>query len=236
MRYRVVDLAARTGLSVDTIRAYERAGLLGPPRSGADEPGGEAAYGEDDLAKLERIRDLSARGLPLTMVEQVLAGGLDTDAAALAVALTGGEVPGQLLTLSELADRTQLSLPLLQAIEREGFLATGDDDEPVYTSADADALQAGMALLEAGVPLSELLALARKQDAAMRTVAEEAVDLFARYVRDPIRGSVADPDEAAEQMVTALQAMLPATSALVTHHFRRRLLAAARARIAGQPE
>ena len=231
MRYRVDDLATRTGVSVDTVRYYQTLGLL--PRPARD--GRHAWYGEVHVQRLERIRELKDRGFTLAMIERVLAGALDADEEALAVALADGEaLPGQLLTLAELAERTAVSLPLLEAIEREGFLGVaGSPDEPVYTTADAEALHAGITLLEAGVPLSELLALARKQDAAMRTVAEEAVDLFARYVRDPIRGDLGDDDEAAERMVRTMKAMLPATSALVAHHFRRRLLAAARARIAG---
>lgn len=233
MRYRVDDLAARTGLSVDTIRYYQTLGLL--PRPARD--GRHAWYDDGHIERLERIRELKARGFPLAMISRVLAaGGLDRDTEALAVALADdGATSGQRLTLQELAERTEVPLPLLEAVEREGFLGgDGLEGDAAYTPADAEALRAGMALLEAGVPLSELLALARKQDAAMRTVAEEAVDIFARYVRDPIRGTVADPDEAAERMVDAMNAMLPATGALVAHHFRRRLVAAARERIAGQ--
>jgi DNA-binding transcriptional MerR regulator len=231
VRYRVDDLATRTGVSVDTIRYYQSLGLLPRPRR----DGRHAWYDDGHVARLERIRDLKARGFPLAMVGRVLDGGLDSDEEALALALAGDDSPsGPLLTLRELAERTEVSLPLLEAIEREGFLGTSSQpDEAVYTAADAEAVRAGIALLEAGVPLSELMALARKQDAAMRAVAEEAVDLFARYVRDPIRGSVADPDEAARQMVGAMNAMLPATGALVGHHFRRRLLAAARERLTG---
>jgi len=233
MRYRVDDLATRTGLSVDTIRYYQTLGLLSRPAR----DGRHAWYDESHVERLQRIRELKERGFTLAMVARVLSGSLDSDEQALAVALAdGGQLSDQLLTLAELAERTQVPLPLLEAIEREGFLGADRwDDQPAYTPADADALRAGMALLEAGVPLSELLALARKQDAAMRTLAEEAVDLFARYVRDPIRGSTADADEAAERMVATMNAMLPATGALVAHHFRRRLLAAARARITGEP-
>lgn len=233
MRYRVDDVAARTGLSVDTVRYYQSLGLL--PRPARD--GRHAWYDDGHIERLQRIRELKARGFPLAMIGRVLAaGGLDRDTEALAVALADDEATtGRRLTLQELAERTEVPLALLEAVEREGFLG-GDrlEGEAVYTAADVEALRAGMALLEAGVPLSELLALARKQDAAMRSVAEEAVDIFARYVRDPIRGTVADPGEAAERMVDAMNAMLPATGALVAHHFRRRLVAAARERIAGQ--
>lgn len=155
---------------------------------------------------------------------------------ALAAALAG-PLPGEhvaRLTLEQLADATGVSPTLLEVLAREGLLVPRQDDpHSPYTSADVEAVRAGLALLEAGVPLSELLALARDHDRAMRALAERAVDLFARYVMDPIRGETESEAEAASRMVAALQAMLPAASAVVSHHVGRRMMAAARSRIAG---
>ena len=232
MRYRVDELASRCGVSVDTLRFYQAKGLL--PRPAHE--GRIAWYGDEHVERLERIRDLKARGFTLAMIARLLVGELDAGEEALAGALAGplpGEdlAPVEALSLSDLAERTGMSLVVLEAAEREGLLIPrGDGDQP-YTTADIDAVRAGFALLAAGVPLSELLALARRQDEAMRAIAEHAVDLFARYVRDPIRGSAASCEEASRQMVEALHEMLPAAGAVVAHHFRRRLLAAARARI-----
>ena len=159
--------------------------------------------------------------------------GDDSDQAL--VAALAGPLPGESvepLTMDELAERTGVSETLLEVIEREGLLVprSGDPQAP-YTASDVEAVKAGLALLEAGVPLSELLALAREHDAAMRALADRAVDLFARYVVDPIRAATESEAEAAERMVSALQSMLPAASAVVSHHIGRRLLSAARARI-----
>jgi DNA-binding transcriptional MerR regulator len=152
--------------------------------------------------------------------------------AALADPLPGETV--ERLSLAQLEERTGVSATLLEVLAREGLLVPRTDDEATpYSSADVDAVRAGLALMEAGVPLSELLALAREHDAAMRALADRAVDLFARYVVDPIRGESESQTEAAQRMVEALQAMLPAASAVVSHHVSRRLVAAARARIAG---
>jgi len=156
---------------------------------------------------------------------------------ALSAALAG-PLPGEhseRLTLEDLADTTGVSTTVLEVLAREGLLVPRSDDPAApYTTADVDAVRAGLALMEAGVPLSELLALAREHDAAMRAVADRAVDLFARYVMDPIRGETESEAEASARMVAALQAMLPAASAVVSHHVSRRLVAAARARIAGE--
>ncbi|MGH8907398.1 MAG: MerR family transcriptional regulator [Egibacteraceae bacterium] len=232
MRYRVDELASRCGVSVDTLRFYQAKGLL--PRPGRQ--GRFAWYDDAHVERLERIRDLKGRGFSLAMIARLLAGELDSGEEALAGALAG-PLPGEdvvhsgTLSLADLAERTGMSLTVLEAAEREGLLVPRSDGDQPYTTADVEAVRAGLALLEAGVPLSELLALARRQDEAMRDVAEHAVDLFARYVRDPIRGSSACDEEASRRMVEALHAMLPAAGAVVAHHFRRRLLAAARARI-----
>lgn len=158
--------------------------------------------------------------------------GLDPADAALVAALGGGN-GGTLLTRAELAERAGVPESLLEAMEREGLL---DPAGGGYSDEDAGVLGAGLELLQAGLPLAELLDLARRHDQAMRAVADEAVELFVRFVRDPIRGSAADPDEAAQRMLDAFQRMLPATSGLVAHHFRRTLLAAARDRLRRETE
>lgn len=157
--------------------------------------------------------------------------------AALAAALTGplpGEdaADGDLLTLEELADHSELPASLLEAVEREGLLIPRVvAGQRRYTRADADALRSGLALVEAGLPLDELFNLAREHTAAMRTVADNAVELFVRFVRDPIRSQTSDEEEATARLLAAFQQMLPATSTLVGHHFRRLLVNAAHARL-----
>jgi len=158
--------------------------------------------------------------------------------AALAAALSGplpGEDAGadvELLTLEQLAEHAELPASLLEAVEREGLLIprTTDDDRR-YTRADVEALRAGLALVEAGLPLDELFSLAREHTTAMRTIADHAVELFVRFVRDPIRSQATDEDDAAARLLTAFGHMLPATSTLVGHHFRRLLVNAAHDRL-----
>lgn len=143
-----------------------------------------------------------------------------------------GEEREDLLTLSELAERSGLSLPLLEALAREGLLVPRiDDDDPRYHAGDAEAVRAGLDMVSAGLPLAELLDVARRADEAMRPVAEAAVDTFVRFVSDPVEGSSRDDDEAAERMVGAFETMLPAAGRLVAHHFQRLLVDAARRRL-----
>ncbi len=144
-----------------------------------------------------------------------------------------------LFDLAALAAEVGASTTLLEAVARAGLLLphhVDTDDVPRYSAADAEAVRAGLTLLDAGLPLAELLALAGPTDAAVKDVAERAVEAFLRFVRDPVLGTVPDDDEAAARLVAAYQRMLPATERLVAHHLRRRLILAALERLAATEE
>ena len=158
--------------------------------------------------------------------------GLDASDAALAAAVADDdEAP---FDLEELAAEVGSTRALLEAVERAGLLLPHHLDEdgvPRYSRADARAVRSGLALLDAGLPLGELLDLARRTDSAIGEIADHAVEAFLRFVRDPVRGSSNDEREAAERLVTAYERMLPATEHLVAHHLRRRLLHRAAERV-----
>jgi MerR family transcriptional regulator/heat shock protein HspR len=66
----VISVAAElAGLHPQTLRIYERKGLLDPARTG----GGSRRYSDDDIALLRRIQDLTNEGLNLAGVQKVLA-------------------------------------------------------------------------------------------------------------------------------------------------------------------
>jgi DNA-binding transcriptional MerR regulator len=151
----------------------------------------------------------------------------------------------ELFTIEALALRTGVPLPLLRAVESEGLLVprrVGTEER--YTSEDVDAAQAGLALLEWGVPLSALLELGRRHHAATVSVAREAVDLFSVHIRGSLReqgpeepgpgkqdAANQDPDQddpaGTQRLVEAYAQLLPAVTTLVGHHFTRTLLKAA---------
>ena len=65
----VISVAAElAGVHPQTLRIYERKGLLDPARTG----GGNRRYSEADIAHLRRIQDLTAAGLNLEGVRRVL--------------------------------------------------------------------------------------------------------------------------------------------------------------------
>ncbi|HKZ24262.1 MAG TPA: hypothetical protein VJ398_00545 [Acidimicrobiia bacterium] len=137
--------------------------------------------------------------------------------------------PGETMSLEEMASTTGISRPLLEALAREGLLVPRTPGR--FDPTDVAAVKAGLALVEGGLPLGELLELARRVSEAMRPVAAEAVDLFARFVRDAVEAKASSPEETADGLVRAFRAMLPAAGQLVSSHFATLLLAEARRRL-----
>lgn len=227
MDYRVDQLAARAEVTVDTIRFYQSKGLLDPPRR----EGRVAWYGDDHLERLAHIRRLRHRGLSLATIGRLLRGELDAADEALA-SVVSGPPDTETFTLEDLAGRSGIPVGLLRALAREQLLVPQQvGGEPRFTGADVEAAAAGLKLLEAGLPLPEVLDLARQHHLAMRAVAERAVGLFDTYVRRPLRESGRPDDEAAARLVEAFTTLLPATVGLVAYHFERTLLAVAQEHI-----
>ncbi len=221
---RIADLARTTGVSVDTIRFYQKRRLLAPPRR----EGRVAWYGPEHEERLARIRDLQARGLSLALIRRLLDGELDAADAPLAAAVAD-ETSRELLTLDQLAERTGVPPELLDAVVREGLLVPQHDDGVArFAASDAHVVSAGLRLLEAGLPLPELLALARRQHEMTRSIAESAVAMFDEHVRAPLRDAPLSDAERAERLVDAFRTMLPTVTTLVAEHFRGVLLEVAR--------
>jgi len=231
VRYRVEQLAAACDVSVDTIRYYQSRGIVPPPAR----EGRVAWYDDGHAERIREVRALRGKGLTLAAIERVLGDGADPADADLAVAVAaarGETAEDELLTLDEFADRSGVPASLIQAVEREGIeLGRVEDGETRYTAADIDMVRGALRLLEFGLPLGELLALARDTNKAMVALASRAVELFDTYVRKPIRDTAASDDAAAAQLVEAFDALLPAVTNLVANHFRRVLLDQAEERL-----
>jgi MerR family transcriptional regulator/heat shock protein HspR len=79
----VISVAAElAGLHPQTLRIYERKGLVDPARTG----GGSRRYSDEDIAQLRRIQELTNEGLNLAGVQKVLQ--LEAELAELRQALT----------------------------------------------------------------------------------------------------------------------------------------------------
>lgn len=67
MTYSIAQAAANTGLSIDTLRYYERIGLVEPP---ARDTGGRRTYSDADLAWLHFLTRLRTTGMPIRMMRE----------------------------------------------------------------------------------------------------------------------------------------------------------------------
>lgn len=65
--YSIAQAAARSGLSIDTLRYYERIGLVEPP---ARDSGGRRTYSDEDLGWLEFLTRLRTTGMPIRMMRE----------------------------------------------------------------------------------------------------------------------------------------------------------------------
>ena len=217
---RVEELARRADCSVDTIRFYQKRRLLPPPRR----DGRIAWYSDAHVERLTQIKELQTRGLSLALIRRLLDGGLDAADAPLAAAVADAS-GGELLTLAELATRAGVPVELLDAVAEQGLLVPRRRDGiEGYAAGDADIVTAGLELLGAGLPLADLLTLARRHHDSTREIAEDAVAMFDEHVRAPLRDSDLPDDARAAQLVAAFRTLLPNVTTLVSHHFRDVLL------------
>jgi DNA-binding transcriptional MerR regulator len=225
--WRVEELAIEAGVSVDTIRFYQKRRLLpAPVRAGRI-----AWYGPEHMERLGRIRELQARGFSLAVIRRLLDGELDAAdeplaaAVAAAAGASDGDADAGLLTLPELAERVGIPTELLEEIAEEGLLvARRRDGIDRYPASNVELVAAGLRLLDAGMPLPELLELAKRQHETTRSIAEQAVEMFSQRVRDPLLDAPLSDDEKAQRLVESFQMLLPTVTELVAAHFRSVLL------------
>ena len=92
--YPISVVTELTGISVHTLRGYDRAGLLEPART----EGGSRRYSDNDLAVLRRITALTDERINLAGIRRIIA--LEVELAALRAELAhlracdGGDPPG----------------------------------------------------------------------------------------------------------------------------------------------
>ncbi len=227
MEYRIEQLARTAGVAVDTIRFYQGKGLLEAPRR----EGRVTWYGEAHIERLRRIKELQQQGFTLTVIQRFLSGQLEPSDDALVAAVTRPAAP-QTLTLAELAERSGVAEPLLMSLEQAGLLVPVDEGEDkAYPADDLEAIEAGMKLIAAGVPLGALMELGKDYAAAVDRTARQAVDLFDRHVRERIQAEGGAAEAAERRLLQTFNDLLEASGTLVRHHFQRTLLRAAREHI-----
>jgi MerR family transcriptional regulator/heat shock protein HspR len=108
----VISVAAElAGVHPQTLRIYERKGLVDPARTG----GGSRRYSEADIERLRRIQDLTTEGLNLAGVKRVIE--LEAELDRLRSVLTQTQADARdAIDRVERSHRREL-VPLSQAVE-----------------------------------------------------------------------------------------------------------------------
>lgn len=224
MEYRVEELAAATGVGVDTIRFYQGRGLIAPP----ERRGRVAWYGEEHAEQLRRIRALKEQGFKLEQIRRVLEHDADgAPADPLLAALARARAGERSLSASQLASEAGVPQVLVSAATRAGLIEPVEvDGEERFGEADLEMLRVGLSLLETGFPLDTLLVEATRHVLHVRKLSDAAIDLFDDHVR---KGGPTAGDPAA--ITETFQRLLPVVTRLVALHFQRTLVTRALRRL-----
>ncbi len=224
--YRVAELAEAAGISVELVRSYQTKGLLEGPRR----EGRVALYGERHLERLRDIAALKEKGYSLKAIAGLVAERdrprAAEDSRASRAALAAGPPVGadEHLDLHDLSDRTRVPLAVLRSLEGSGVVRPRKGEEGAYyTAADVRAVRMLLSLLGVGLPMEEFMRLATIQIAAMQQVASGAVELYTKYVGEPLRASGLDPAEEEDRAEAAFSLLVQAATSLVAYSFERTL-------------
>jgi len=168
--WRIDELAQRAGVAVDTIRYYQREGLL---RSG-ERDGRTRRYGRDHLEQLERIRGLQARRFSLAAIRALLDRD---DPGALEGLLTGAEEATY--DHDELVATTGLPAELLRELTASGFLRDpAEHGRSAYDADDVNVLRSFADLRKLAVPDSVLVEMARIYAEGLDAIQQQLAAVF----------------------------------------------------------
>jgi len=228
MEYRVEQLATAANLSVDTLRFYQARKLLRAPRRN----GRVAIYDGEHLECLRRIRSLQQQGFTLSQIQRVFEQPELKGQESLLSALRQESIGRRMLRRDELAAESGVPAALIAAAQSAGLVEpVFVDGEPHFNEADVGLMRAGRILVEAGLPLQELLGLASRHARSVDEVCEAAIDLFDDHIR-----KVAPDGDDPEVVAEAFRDLLPRVTRLVALHFQRTLVNRAMERLRAKGE
>lgn len=221
----IAELAARTGISVRTIRFYGGMGLIPPPAV----RGRLGLYDDRHVARLELVRDLQGLGFTLAAIEGYLARiPLDRSPEDLALhrALLAPWLPEE----SEVVNKAELDARAGRTLDDDelarlvtlGVLRhhnTGRDEPATWTLTSPDMLGYGLSLLDTEMDFAVQLASKQIIERHTSALATELVALFHDTVLREYRER-GRPPELRKRLLALLERLKPITVDGVVTNFQ----------------
>jgi len=168
--WRIDDLARRAEVTVDTIRYYQREGLL----PAAERAGRANLYGPAHLERLERIKELQTRRFSLAAIRALV----DEQNQSLVEGIFGG-VGGRTYSLDELVERSGIAPDLVDAVRASGLLRDPSEyGRAAYDGDDLDLLRVLAELHAIGIPRKAVVEMARTYASGVEATQSRIVELF----------------------------------------------------------
>ncbi len=168
--WRIDDLARRADVAVDTIRYYQREGLLPP----AERAGRANLYSPAHLERLARIKELQGRRFSLAAIKALL-----TDEREGIVDGIFGGVADRPYSLDELLERSGIEPELCEAVRGAGLLRDpAEFGREAYDGDDLEYLRTLAALHDLGMPTPTVVEIARTYAEGIEATQARIVDLF----------------------------------------------------------
>lgn len=207
-RLRVDALAAHTGISVDTIRYYQKQGVLHHPVK----EGRIGWYDETHVERLAEVKRLADDGFTLAQITDLGNGSAEALLAELQSQRSARRV-----TRDELIAETGLASGPVDVAISAGLLGPADATD--FDSSSIEMLTAASSLIDAGVPFTQLAKLAVRHAQHVENLVDDAIELF-----------VESADTDSENLAEDVSELVPAVAALVSQHFQNTLINRALAR------
>ena len=211
--WRIDDLARESETTVDTIRFYQREGLLPP----AERVGRTKEYGSIHLDRIHQIRDLQQRRFSLAAIKALLT----SDRQDLVDGIFAGE-GGLSYSLDDLVERSALDETTIGRLRDVRLLPDpAEFGRDAYDATDLDMLRAAAELHRFGLPDDVLVELASIYVDGVETMQRQVLELFSGT-----RGQSWDPDELAafqQQAASSAGQLLPLVTRIVEYVHQRTL-------------
>jgi DNA-binding transcriptional MerR regulator len=217
------QLAHETGMTARNIRAHQSRGLLPPPVIRAR----TGFYGPEHAERVRLILQLQDEGFNLAAIKRLVESREAIGFTRAVLAPFDGE-EAETVTEEELARRFggDLDRRALAKLEKLEILRPAGDG--VWEAPSPTLLRAGEQLVELGIPLRHVLAVAERVARSTEDIADTFVRLFMQDVVSVHRG---DWDRVTE----ALERMRPMATDVVLASFGRRMTRAVEEAAGRQP-